>query len=141
VNDNLNWLRDLPPHYGAQPVETTDLARMTPQTRMVLRELVASELPSYGREIAMRLDLSPATVQRTLDRLKDAGWVVEVDSTLVERRMGDARPRQFFELTPEGKERAQEALRPRGYDRPTPTTRAERTKARGRSAGDDFGLL
>lgn len=103
--------------YGSGPVESNGPLRITTPVRMILRELLDAREPFYGREVAIQLDLAEPTVSRALDRFHENGWLQEVDNADVDRDLGDARPRRFFELTEEGRLRGEEAIQPRNFDR------------------------
>lgn len=70
--------------------------------------LALAERPAHGAEIRRRVEegsrgevtLYPATLYGTLDELAGAGWIVELDSTEVDK---DYDRWRIYTLTPEGR--------------------------------------
>ena len=77
------------------------MVRLTLQTRLVLRVLVAADAPQYGLQLADSCGLRSGSIHPILARLESAGWVrsqwEEIDESEAKRRR-----RRFYVLTPQG---------------------------------------
>ncbi|MFB9314319.1 AAA family ATPase [Nocardioides plantarum] len=66
---------DLTPYYQEQ------LARLSPQQRLVVAELAEADRPLHVRELAERIEADQRSVGRTMVDLLDRGWVSQVSSS------------------------------------------------------------
>src|SRR3982750_3826193 len=84
--------------------------RMTLQTQLVLRAML--ERPThefYGLEICKASGLASGTIHPILSRLEQAGWLTSRWEDIDPHEEGRPR-RRFYSLSPEGAERARDAL-------------------------------
>jgi len=89
---------------GGQPF------RMTLQTLLVLRVLLAEPTEElYGLEIGAAAGLASGSVHPILARLETAEWLRSRWEDIEPKKEGRPR-RRYYRLTPDGAERAREAL-------------------------------
>jgi PadR family transcriptional regulator, regulatory protein PadR len=100
-------------------MEANRTPRMTIPTQLVLRALLADPTRErYGVEIGQAAGLPSGTIHPILARLEGVGWLTSRWEDIDPRTQG--RPaRRYYQLTPDGLERARAALA-RAY---TATTR------------------
>ena len=84
--------------------------RMTLPTQLVLRALL--EYPTcerYGLELGQAAGLPSGTIHPILARLERMGWLESACEDVDPREQGRPR-RRYYKLTPDGAERARDAL-------------------------------
>src|SRR5215468_736249 len=92
---------------GSQPAAGP---RMTLPTQLVLRELL--EYPTrqrYGLELGQAAGLPSGTIHPILARLERMGWLESAWEDVDPHQQGRPR-RRYYRLTPDGAERARNAL-------------------------------
>jgi PadR family transcriptional regulator, regulatory protein PadR len=90
--------------------------RMTMQTQLVLRALLEDPLhETYGLEICSASGLPSGTIHPILARLETAGWLESRWEEVEPSEAGRPR-RRYYRLSPDGIERARDALA-RAYTR------------------------
>jgi DNA-binding PadR family transcriptional regulator len=89
--------------------------RTTLQLRIVLQGLIDADGPTYGLALVGESGLAPETLYRCLHRLRDAGWTTEVQGVEPEAFPPSRHaPRNYYELTPEGREAAKAMVKDLG---------------------------
>ena len=85
--------------------------RMTVQTQAVLGALLAADGEIYGLQIVRASGLAAGTIYPILQRLLTSGWIVARWEPAEQAQAQRRPPRRYYELSPQGRARAYNALR------------------------------
>lgn len=84
--------------------------RMTIPTQAVLGALLTADGEVYGLQIVRASGLAAGTIYPILQRLLSAGWVVARWEPREQAQAEHRPPRRYYELSPQGRARATNAL-------------------------------